>query len=103
MPIYPGGPKLGLSLWNSIPATLAVELTMYAVGLAIYIRTTRARDAVGRWLFVALAIFLPLGYVAAVGTAPPSIQILSVTALVGAAVLTAWSWWADAHRVAREA
>lgn len=103
MPIYPGGPKLGLSLWSSIPATLVVEITLYVLGLSIYVRATRARDAIGRWVFLALVIFLPVGYVAAVGSVPPSIESLSITALVGAAVLTAWSWWADAHRVAREA
>lgn len=26
MPLYPGGPKLGLGLWNSVPATVAVEV-----------------------------------------------------------------------------
>ena len=103
MPIYPGGPKLGLSLWNSIPATLAVEITLYALGLWMYVRVTSARDAIGRWVFFALVIFVPVGYVAAVGSVPASIQALWITALVGAAVLTIWSWWADAHRVAREA
>jgi hypothetical protein len=102
-PIYPSGPKLGLSLWNSIPATLVVEITLYALGVWMYVRVTRPRDAIGRWVFFALVIFLPVGYVAAVGSVPPSIRALWITALVGAAVLTIWSWWADAHRVAREA
>jgi hypothetical protein len=32
MPLYPGGgPKFGLGLWNSVPATLAVEVLMYFV------------------------------------------------------------------------
>ena len=44
MPLYPGGPKLGLGLWNSVPGTMAVELTMYAAGLWVYFRATRARD-----------------------------------------------------------
>jgi hypothetical protein len=103
MPLYPGGTRLGLSLWNSIPSTLAVELGLYAAGVAIYVHATRARDAIGRWVFLALAVFLPLAYVAAIGSVPPSLQALWVTALVGAAVLTAWSWWADAHRSMREA
>jgi hypothetical protein len=103
MPLYPGGPRLGLSLWNSIPATLAVEMVMYAAGLWFYVRATRPQDATGRWAFVALAVFLPVAYLASVGTVPPSIQALYTTALAGAAVLTAWSWWADAHRVVREA
>src|SRR5215831_3902203 len=51
MPIYPGGPTYGLSLWNSLPATVAVELAMFAGGVWVYAKTTRARDAVGRWSF----------------------------------------------------
>jgi hypothetical protein len=101
MPLYPGGPRLGLGLWNSIPGTLAVECALYAVGVWMYVRTTEARDAIGRWAFAALAAFLVLAYLAAVGTAPPSIPALYISALAGAAVLTLWSWWVDKHRIPR--
>jgi hypothetical protein len=101
MPLYPGGPRLGLGLWNSIPGTLAVECALYAVGVWMYVRTTEARDAIGRWAFAALAAFLVLAYLAAVGTAPPSIPALYISALAGAAVLTLWSWWVDKHRILR--
>jgi hypothetical protein len=98
MPFYPGSTKIGLGLWNSIPATLAVEMAMYGLGLWIYMRTTRARDAIGRWGFTALAIFLVVVYVASIGTVPPSLPALYVPAIIGAALLTLWSWWADLHR-----
>ncbi|HEX2339176.1 MAG TPA: hypothetical protein VHI98_01735 [Vicinamibacterales bacterium] len=98
LPLYPGGPKVGWGLWNSIPLTLAVELTMYAAGLWIYLRATRARDAVGRWAFAALAIFLVCAYLANLADAPPSVPALYVTAIVATVVLTIWSWWADHHR-----
>ena len=101
MPLYPGGPRLGLGLWNSIPGTLAVEFAFYAAGVWVYVRTTEARDAIGRWAFAALAAVLVLGYLAAVGTVPPSIPALYISALAGAAVLTLWSWWADKHRIPR--
>jgi hypothetical protein len=99
MPLYPGGgPKLGLGLWNSIPATMVVEMIMYGVGLWIYVRATRARDAVGRWAFVSLALFLVVAYVANVGAVPPSVPFLWISAIAGAAILTLWAWWADRHR-----
>jgi hypothetical protein len=101
MPLYPGGRRFGLGLWNSIPSTLAIEIALYAAGLWIYLRTTKARDAIGRWAFAALAAFLVVGYLAAVGTVPPSIQALYISALAGAALLTLWSWWADTHRIPR--
>jgi membrane-bound metal-dependent hydrolase YbcI (DUF457 family) len=101
MPLYPGGPRFGLGLWNSIPATLTVEFVLYAAGLWTYLRATAARDAIGRWAFGALAVFLVIAYLAALGTVPPSVQALYISALGGAAVLMVWSWWADRHRVPR--
>src|SRR5215218_1543703 len=49
MPLYPGGPKYGLVLWNSLPGTMAVEGLLFAIGLWIYSRATKAKDRVGRW------------------------------------------------------
>ena len=104
MPLYPGGgPKLGLGLWNSIPATLAVELTMYGVGLWIYLEATEARDKVGRWAFGTLAVFMVVAYVASIGSVPPSVPGLYVSAILAAALATVWSWWADRHRMPRRA
>jgi len=103
MPIYPGSSKLGLGLWNSIPGTLIVELVLYAAGLWIYLRATEARDRIGRWGFLALAVFLVVVYVAFIGLVPPSIQNLYISALAGIILLTVWSWWADRHRMPRRA
>ena len=101
MPIYPGSAKIGLGLWNSVPATLTIEMLLYAVGLWVYLRTTRARDAIGRWAFIALAMFLVVAYIASIGSVPPSLPALYISALAGAGALTLWSWWADRHRLAR--
>jgi hypothetical protein len=99
MPLYPGSVKLGLGLWNSIPATLAIEVLIYLTGLTIYLRSTRARDGIGRWGFLTLAVFLVISYLAAAfGPPPPSVHALWITALAGAAILTLWAWWADRHR-----
>ncbi len=99
MPIYPGSAKYGLALWNSKLATVAVEVPMFAAGLWIYMRTTKAKDAIGRWAFAALAAFLALAYIANLtGPPPPSVTALWISAFVGAAVLALWSWWADKHR-----
>lgn len=35
MPLYPGGPQLGLGPWNSFAGTLAVESAMFAAGVWI--------------------------------------------------------------------
>lgn len=99
MPLYPDGPKFGLGLWNSVPATLVVELAMFAAGVWIYSRSTRARDGRGRWGYAAMIAFLLLAYVsAAFGPPPPSVTALWITGLAGGVVLMAWSWWVDRHR-----
>jgi hypothetical protein len=99
MPIYPGGSKVGLGLWNSIPLTLLVEVPMFAAGAWIYLRATRARDAAGRWGFAALVVILLLIYAAnAAGPPPPSVAAVSIIAFAGAILFTAWGWWADRHR-----
>lgn len=100
MPLYPGGARFGLGLWNSVPATVAVELVMFVAGVGIYLGATRRRDAVGSWALWGLVAFLLVGYLASIGGgAPPSITALWISAVVGGALLIAWGWWVDRHRV----
>ena len=101
MPLYPGGPKLGLSLWNSIPATVAIETALFAAGVWIYTRATRPKDAIGRWGLVGIVLLLSVSYVgAAFGDPPPSVTALWIVSLAGAALGTLLSWWVDRHRAA---
>jgi hypothetical protein len=101
MPIYPGSALYGLGLWNSVWATLAVELPLFAIGVWLYATATRARDATGRWSLIGLVAFLLVAYVAsAFGGPPPSVTAIVVAGLAGAALITAWSWWTDRHREA---
>jgi len=103
MPLYPGGPREGLSLWNSIPLTMGVETLMFAAGLYVYARTTRAKDAIGRWGFVSLGATLAAIYMVdgLYGAPPPTILALCVVGMAASVVFTAWAWWADRHREAR--
>jgi hypothetical protein len=99
MPLYPGGAKFGLGLWNSVAATVTIEMAMYVAGVWIYARTTRPRDAKGRWGFWTLAVFLPVVYLANIlGPPPPSVGAIWMSAVAGGAVLVAWMWWVDRHR-----
>jgi hypothetical protein len=99
MPLYPGGPKFGLGLWNSVAGTMAVELVMFAAGVWIYVRATRARDRIGQWAFWSLIALFLVAYLRNVSAAPPSsVMALSLFAIVAAALTLLWSWWADRHR-----
>jgi membrane-bound metal-dependent hydrolase YbcI (DUF457 family) len=98
MPLYPGSRRFGLGLWNSISATMAIEVTLYLAGVWLYVRTTEPRDGIGRWGFSALAGVLVLLYLANLAGPPPSVRALYITAIFGGVLFTAWSWWVDRHR-----
>jgi membrane-bound metal-dependent hydrolase YbcI (DUF457 family) len=100
MPLYPGSATFGLGLWNSVPATVTVEILMFVAGLWIYVRATRARDAIGRRALSALVGFLLVIYMAnGIGPPPPSVTAIVIAGIAGAAVLVAWAWWIDRHRL----
>jgi hypothetical protein len=99
VPVYPGGPLWGLGLWNSVPATLIVELLLFAAGVWLYARATRALDPIGRWSFAGLVAFLLVAYFANIaGGPPPSVTAIYVAGIAGALLLIIWSWWTDRHR-----
>ena len=99
MPVYPGGPKVGLGLWNSVTATIVVETLMLVVGAVMYARATRARDGIGRWGFWSLVALLVIAYVGSIKTPPPSsIAALAVGAIIFGWVFVLLAWWVDRHR-----
>jgi len=90
--------KVGLGLWYSIAGTVIVESAMFIAGVWIYIKTTRARDGVGRVGFWAFVVFLALGYIAnIVGPPPGDTKSLAIFTL-GLWLFPLWSWWFDVHR-----
>lgn len=102
MPLFLSGPYLGLGLWNSIPATLVVELLMFAAGVSIYARETRATTASARWGFVSLILFLLVVYLMNVfAGAPPSVSAVYIATLLGALLIAGWAWWIDRRRIPR--
>jgi membrane-bound metal-dependent hydrolase YbcI (DUF457 family) len=100
LPLYPGGPLLGFGLWNSLPATVAVEGVMFGAGVWLYARGTRARDRIGNIGLWGLVAFLLLIYAGNLTGPPPP----DTTAIgwVGQAqwLLVIWGWWIDRRRAA---
>lgn len=104
MPLYPGGPRLGLGLWNSIAGTMVVELVMFGTGVWLYAVTTRARDRIGHYAFLGYLVLLLMAYVSDRFSGPPaSPDEIAWTGLIAGAILLLWAWWFDRHRVSREA
>jgi membrane-bound metal-dependent hydrolase YbcI (DUF457 family) len=102
MPLVPGGTtKVGLGLWNSLPATILVETTMLAIGVTVYARTTKAIDRVGRLALWSLVAFVSVLYLANLfGPPPPSAMAVAWSA-EALWLLVAWGYWIDRHRCAR--
>jgi len=101
LPIWPGGgPKVGLGLWYSLPATMVVEGVMFALGIWLYASNTEPVDRIGTVSFVAFIVALVAIYVANLfGPPPPSVSALA-TLGQGQWLLVAWGYWLDRHRVA---
>lgn len=104
LPLSLGGQtRVGFGLWNSVVGTLLVELGLYAVGLLVYLRSTTARDGVGRYGFWALVLVLLAIFLGdAFGPPPPNERALATLALAGW-LFVPWAYWVDAHRQARSA
>ena len=98
MPIYPGGAKYGLGMWQSVPLTISVEYVLFAAGIALYFHATRAKDTTGKLALWSLVGLLGVVYPASLfGPPPPSVQALAWSA--SAIWLTVpRAAWADRHR-----
>src|SRR4051812_46024044 len=90
--LIPGGEtRIGAGLWNSIPATLMVELALFAVGLAVFLRSSRARDragSLGLWLL--LGFLLTAYFGAAFAPPPPGVEAIAWAGLAGGVLTAAW-------------
>lgn len=99
MPLWAGGPKVGLGLWYSLPATLLVESVLFIGGVYLYLRATRPRDRLGSVLIGLFVASLVVLYLAALfGPPPPGARALAFFGLLGW-LLVAWGYWIDRHRV----
>src|SRR5712692_9816767 len=103
MLLYPGGSeRLGLGLWQSWPATFAVEGLMFLAAIALYTGTTRSRDRVGTiawWALIALllGLYVPGPW----SPPPPSENAVAIAGLIALAIFVPWAYWIDRHREIR--
>lgn len=102
LPLWPGGPAVGMGLWHSIPGTIVVEGALLAAGLWLYGRATRPRDRVGRWALVGLVAVTTLIWITQPWAPPP--PSMRAVALTGLALwlFVLWGGWIERHRDVRE-
>mgnify|MGYP001821646258 CR=1 FL=1 len=92
-----GSPKVGLGLYNSVPAALITEFGLFIAGIAIYLSTTRAKDRVGRWALWLLLLFV---FLLALPAAVPELALVPTFATV---LLLPLGNWVDRHRTSGRA
>jgi hypothetical protein len=99
LPIFPGeGIKVGLGLWNSLTATLIVEGSIFALGVYLYYKTTKAKNKIGTYSLIGLIVFLVLIYISnLIGPPPESVEAIGI---VGNThwLIVLWGYWIDRNR-----
>jgi len=100
--LWPGSSiKVGFGLWRSLPWSILVDVGVFVLGLAIYLRGTRSRDRVGvwaLWAFVAVVLLIFVGGFA--GPPPANQRALGLSALL-LWLFPPWCAWFDRHRGTR--
>jgi hypothetical protein len=101
LPLWPGGVRVGLGLWNSISATLVVEGALFVAAIAVYLRATAPRNATGRWALWALIGLTTVIWVSGPWSPPPpSVMALAVVALA-MWLFPVWAAWIERNRALR--
>jgi hypothetical protein len=98
MPLWPGPSlRLGLALWNSIPATLIIEGAFWLVAIRLYLGSVRPRERVGPIAFWSLVVLTTVLWAFGPWSPlPPSATAVASFALVGWLTIP-WAGWADRH------
>lgn len=93
-------PKVGLGLWNTLPAALALEALIFVIGLIMYYRGTRPKNNTGRFgpaiLFVIVAIVSLVGQ--AVSSTPVESDMVAGSSLGLLLIVIFIGGWMDASR-----
>lgn len=102
LPLVPGGEaKAGLGLWDLPAATYLLEGAIFAAGIVLYIRMTRARDRTGTLAFWGLVAFLTALYTANIAGPPPPSEEAIAWAGQLQWIFVIWGAWVDRHRTSR--
>jgi hypothetical protein len=101
MPLAPGvHAAFGLGLWNSIPATVAVEGGFWLVALALYARATTPMSRAGVYGFWSGVVVLTAAWWNNIAGPPPApnVKALAISSLIFFSLVTAWAYWINRLR-----
>ncbi|KXH76216.1 MAG: hypothetical protein AM326_03265 [Candidatus Thorarchaeota archaeon SMTZ-45] len=91
--------RIGLGLWNSIIATVAVELAILVIGCCIYLRSSPSGvGPAGKYgIYAFLAVLLVIIVITPFMTFPDTLAV-AIQGILVYAVLTLTAWWLDSKR-----
>ncbi len=98
LPLWPGGPKVGLGLWNSVAGTVVVEVALFVLALWLYLRATAPIDRTGSISLWALVAFVAVIYIANITSPPPPDARMIGYVGLAAWFFVPWGFWIDRHR-----
>src|SRR3989442_15180935 len=99
LPLYDNTLKMGLGLWNYRAAAFLLEVAILFGGMLLYLRSTTATTAVGRYgMPVFGSVMLLIQAAAFFGPPPPNDRAAAFTALVSYALFAAGAGWLDRRR-----
>jgi membrane-bound metal-dependent hydrolase YbcI (DUF457 family) len=103
MPLAPGVHRsVGLGLWNSLPATFAIEGALWLFGIVVYARATRPTNRLGTYALWTVVSVLTLAWIAfPFRPAPPSPLASVIRAATFDLAVLVWAYWVDRYRAFR--
>lgn len=101
LPLWPGGPEVGLGLWNSVAGTFAVEGTLFLGAVWLYARRFPPRDAAGKAGLWAMAGLVGAIWVAGPFSPPPPGPEAVAWVAVALWIFPFWAWHVERHRGAQ--
>ena len=99
LPLLPGYEVyVGIGLWNSLLGTVLVELSIFLMGLIIYVSSTVAIWRLGIYGFWGLIAILLVSWIGSITGLPPSSE--KMVAIIGLSqwIIIPWAYWIDNHR-----
>lgn len=99
LPLWPGGPLVGLGLWNSLPGTFLVEGALFAGAVILYARRFPPRDGLGRAGLAALVALVALIWASGPFSPPPPNEMAIAIVGLGLSIVPFWAWRIERHRV----